>query len=264
MTNEVFATGAFGSTNALNGTNRFVIIPAGTLATNQDYQAKLAFFRVTQLDTNTIPDATGLAGLFSETRFGISTDTNYTGLGIVTTVLNNAEIGIFYATTLAITGGLPPYVVIAEKGLPGALLGLNLSSSGLLSGIPSRPWNASGKTGSSKNSKFTVTVSDQVGATVTRKFALRTFEPVGIDTPSLRAGSISNAYSFRLKGVRGQKPYTWQNTSTNLPSGLSLITTNGLITGTPTVTGLFQNITFRVTDALGGTDQRTYSLTIRE
>jgi hypothetical protein len=267
LSNDVFNSGSLGDANALNGTNHSITLPAGTLETGQVYQAQLTFLKVASLDTDSLPGATGLAAFFSETGFTISTHTNSTGLGIVTSALSNGEIGVSYGATLVITGGLPPYIVSTEKGfLPPALSGLAFSLPGtnaMLSGRPNRPWNPSHKTPDSKKSKFTLLVIDQTGASATKKLKLRIFEPITIDTKTLPDAVISNSYRASLKAVRGEKPYTWTNI-VELPSGLNLDSVTGQIAGIPTTNGVFSNLVFKVSDPLGGSNLKLLSLTIAE
>jgi hypothetical protein len=153
-------------------------------------------------------------------------------------------------------------VFTSEKPLPRAFAGLSLNSTGRLSGIPSRPYNPSRKTSNSKRTKFTLLVADQTEATITRKFRFKIVEPLDITTQALADGVVSNAYRAKLKAIRGDKPYTWTNT-VELPPGLTLDST-GEITGMPTTNGLFTNIVFRVTDPLGGSKQKAFSLSIGE
>jgi hypothetical protein len=56
-------------------------------------------------------------------------------LGITTTAVPSATVGTIYSTTLAATGGTPPYTwTLVSGSLP---VGLSLSSSGVVSGTPS-------------------------------------------------------------------------------------------------------------------------------
>src|SRR6185437_850945 len=57
----------------------------------------------------------------------------------------------------------------------------------------------------------------------------------------------------------GTTPYTWS--ASNLPSGLSINSSTGVISGTPTGSGT-SSVTVNLTDAAGGTDAQALSLTI--
>jgi hypothetical protein len=72
--------------------------------------------------------------------------------------------------------------------------------------------------------------------------------PLNITTLNLPVGAIGDAYKVGLVATGGQQPYTWTIDSGALPPGLSL-TTDGVISGTPTTpVGTFGFI-LRVTDS---------------
>jgi hypothetical protein len=58
-------------------------------------------------------------------------------------------------------------------------------------------------------------------------------------------------------------PYTWSlgPNSAGLPNGLSLTSTNGIISGTPAATGTFDFVV-QVADTAGRTSQRNFSIEI--
>jgi hypothetical protein len=55
---------------------------------------------------------------------------------------------------------------------------------------------------------------------------------------------------------------SWSLVGGSLPAGLTLNSSTGAITGIPTQTGTF-NLTFQVTDPLGGQAQKNLTLTIK-
>jgi hypothetical protein len=59
-------------------------------------------------------------------------------------------------------------------------------------------------------------------------------------------GVLGSAYSYALTAVGGTHPFHWQ--VSGLPPGLSA-DADGNITGTPTTSGIFQNITVTLTDS---------------
>jgi uncharacterized repeat protein (TIGR03803 family) len=81
-----------------------------------------------------------------------------------------------------------------------------------------------------------------------------------ITTASLPNGTNGAAYSQTLAASGGQTPYSWTNSSGTLPPGLAL-TTNGVISGTPTTNGT-NNFTVKVTDALSATATQALVLTV--
>ena len=132
-----------------------------------------------------------------------------------------------YSTTLGATGGLEPYAWnVASGGLPP---GMSLSRQGVLLGAPS----ASGKFG------FTVAVADseQPPDIANGSFTLTINTALQVTTTSLPNGSPSVLYSATLSATGALPPYTWSITQGNLPSGLTLNATSGVISGTPTGPG---------------------------
>ena len=84
----VFKTGAFGCPGALEGTAGSVVLPVGTLTSNQTYRADIDFIKVYTFDTNTYAGDALLAGTQAETRATIATGG---GSGTVSApVLSNA------------------------------------------------------------------------------------------------------------------------------------------------------------------------------
>src|SRR5262245_12284450 len=83
-----------------------------------------------------------------------------------------------------------------------------------------------------------------------------------ITTSSLPQGSVKQSYSASVAGSGGASTYTW-SVSTSFPANLSLDTTTGAITGTPTVQGTTSH-TFTLHDSSNPsqTVQQTLSLTI--
>src|SRR4051794_3631599 len=62
--------------------------------------------------------------------------------------------------------------------------------------------------------------------------------PPTIQTTEIPAGSIHHPYSATFTASSGLAPYTWSETGT-LPAGMNPLTTDGILAGTPTVTGSF-------------------------
>ncbi len=126
-----------------------------------------------------------------------------------------------YAANFEASGGEGTYVWSAE-GLPE---GLTLSQSGVLDGTPT----AAG----SYTVRVTVTDGGGEGNSSTQSFPL-TINPALTITgpPALPPGTVAEPYSpvsFTLEG--GLSPYTWS--ATGLPSGLSMNSATGVVSGTP-------------------------------
>jgi hypothetical protein len=72
-------------------------------------------------------------------------------------------------------------------------------------------------------------------------------------------GALTNAYNYTLVATGGVGSYTWSITAGSLQSGLSLNTSTGAITGTPTASST-NTITFHVTD---GTNSANLTATLK-
>src|SRR5580658_5341875 len=82
-----------------------------------------------------------------------------------------------------------------------------------------------------------------------------------ISTPStLPAGTVGTLYSQMLSATGGSPPYAWFLVSGLLPNGLNLAA-NGLISGTPTITGT-SSFTLQVSDSVSSAVTQAFSVTI--
>ncbi len=176
-------------------------------------------------------------------------------LTITTTTLPGGGSGSNYLAALAATGGTGSYTwTIASGTLP---TGLNLAASGSISGTPSV----------AGTSNFTLRVTDQgtpTAQTTTRAFSITitaAAQPVFVTSVALPGGTVGTAYATTLLASGGTAPYTWALTSGTLPAGLTLNTSTGDITGTPTAAGT-ANITARVTDGSAGSASVNLSIVI--
>jgi hypothetical protein len=170
---------------------------------------------------------------------------------VTTASLPNGEIGVPYSTSLAGTGGTPPYTWTLSVGaLPN---GLGLSAAGTISGTPTLP---------AGTSSFTVQLTDAATATASKGLSILVQPAVAITTASLPNGAVGVGYSQQLAATGGQAPLTWSLAGGVLPTGLTL-NAGGLVSGTPTTaTGSPFGFTVRVTDALGGTSTQGYVVSI--
>lgn len=82
---------------------------------------------------------------------------------------------------------------------------------------------------------------------------------ISIITSTIPTGSLGSAYYYAIPAVGGVGPYTWSKTAGNL-FGLSLNSSTGEITGTPTSGGT-SSVTFQVTDGTN-TTTKTISFTV--
>ncbi len=170
-------------------------------------------------------------------------------LTIAPATLSNATLNAAYTQALTQTGiaGTLTWSVSA-----GALpTGMTLSAAGSLSGTPLMAGTFN----------FTAQVTDGI-CTTTRAYALVVDCPVTTISPAtLSNGTLGSAYTQTLTtNLIGT--ITWSVSVGSLPTGVSLNTTTGVLSGTPTVAGLF-NFTIDASSSAGcSATPRAYSFTV--
>ena len=147
-------------------------------------------------------------------------------VAISTTSLPSGTVGATYtSTTLAATGGTPPYTWSIVAGAGGLPAGLSFSNTGILSGKPTLAGTYS----------LTVVVADSAStpSTATRQFTIEVYPALEITTTSpLPSGNYGLEYSTQMEATGGEGSYTWKVTAGGLPFKLSL-SSSGLISGLP-------------------------------
>ncbi|MDC7787478.1 putative Ig domain-containing protein [Rhodoplanes sp. TEM] len=151
------------------------------------------------------------------------------------------------------SGGTAPLTYGIAPSLPA---GLSFDTgSGAISGTPTATLAAT---------TFTVTVTDANSAAASNTFSLTVNSAVtatqSVPTVTLTQNHAATAFT-PVTGGGGTAPLTY-GIAPSLPSGLSLNTANGQITGTPTATLTATTFTVTVTDANSATASNTFSLTV--
>ena len=171
-----------------------------------------------------------------------------TPLTITNNSLPNGSINQLYAFSLSPNGGTTPYTWGLKSGSPTLPSGLTLTTNGVISGTPTVTSNAT----------HTFTLTDATSLTIEKPLQLSINAiPLSITTPSpLPQGTANQNYSAQLAASGGTGAYTWglAGGSPVLPTGLTLNTSSGLISGIPTGTSN-KNYTFTVTDQTPPTPQ---------
>ncbi len=172
-------------------------------------------------------------------------------LTITTAQLPRGSVGTTYSQQLGATGGQTPYSWFLHAGsLPE---GLQLSPSGVISGIPERAGSGT----------FTLRLADASGAAVTASLSLAINPPalvLNVETASLPDGVVGQDYVQNLQAAGGTQPYRWELTAGRLPDGLTM-NDAGRIEGRPTTQGDF-TFDLRITDQSGQTANKQLSIEI--
>ncbi|WP_344241718.1 M4 family metallopeptidase [Kribbella hippodromi] len=83
---------------------------------------------------------------------------------------------------------------------------------------------------------------------------------VTVANPGNKTGSVGTALSpFTLTASGGTSPYTWS--ATGLPAGVTIGSSTGTVSGTPTASGTF-NVTATATASAGGSGNTSFTITV--
>jgi hypothetical protein len=165
----------------------------------------------------------------------------------------NATVGSAYSATLTATGGTPAYTFSIYSGSLPAGLSLN-ASTGVISGTPTTAGTYA----------ITFKVKDSKGNTDTVSCTIIvSVAAVDLQCGTCGAGKATTgkAYSATLQVIGGTPSFTFSITSGTLPTGLSLNSSTGVISGTPTKAGTY-TITFKVVDSKGKSDTSTCTIVV--
>ncbi len=205
--------------------------------------------------TPTTSNAGGVSITFSATdSFSCSGTKNYTlqicpVITLSPATLPTPTVGTAYSQTITAAGGAASYTYTLASGTLPAWA--TLSSSGVLSGTPT----------STTSATFTVRATDANGCTGTLSYTVTpACQTITVAPATLPNGTVNSAYSQTITSSGSVGTVTFAISSGSLPAGLSLNTSTGVISGTPTSTTA-ATFTVRATDANGCTGSTSYTVT---
>jgi hypothetical protein len=166
---------------------------------------------------------------------------------VITSALTaTGQVGVAFSYQITATNNPTSY---NATGLP---TGLTVNTStGLISGTPA--------TGTDAGSPYSITISaTNSGGTGSATLTLTIKPATPVITSALTAtGQVGVAFSYQITATNNPTSYN----ATGLPTGLSVNTSTGVISGTPTTAGTY-TVTISATNA-GGTGSATLTLTIK-
>jgi hypothetical protein len=153
------------------------------------------------------------------------------------TRIARTEVGLVFLAGFEATGGLGPYVWTQSGTLPS---GIEFDvSDGSLTGEPEE----------GGTSRFTVSVADAEGRTISYAGTIVVAERLTVVTRRLKKGKVGQRYRSKLVSTGGVTPVSWRIKRGPLPKGIRFDRTTGSFVGTPAKAGIWI-ITVELVDAL--------------
>ncbi|WP_329570218.1 putative Ig domain-containing protein [Kitasatospora sp. NBC_01266] len=196
-------------------------------------------------------------GVVSGLESTITADFNQTssaGVTVANPGTQTSTVGSAASLQVSATDTASGTLSYAATGLP-AGLSIN-SSTGLISGTPT----ASG------TSSVTVTATDSTGPSGSASFSWTVNPVTGSNTvtvtnPGTQTATVGTAASLQIAASDSASGQTLSYAATGLPAGLSISSTTGQITGTPTTAGTAA-VTVTAKDTTGASGSTSFSWTV--
>jgi hypothetical protein len=238
-----------------NGVTQQWTLPINYPATGVNGYLKIKVWGFNRAYTATAPTSadnwSGDANVVLQTAFGTSgTYLLHVGPPPALTVSYSAstiaQLTVTYSGSVTVSGGTGPYTYALASGSLPTGLSLN-TATGAITGTPTVVGSKS----------FTIAVTDSLGAlgavSATIAVSSAAGAPFGLNLVfSGGGGTVGTAYSAFVEALSGTGPYTYALHSGTLPTGVSLNTSTGALTGTPSASGTF-SFSIQVTDSLSAT-----------
>ncbi len=158
-------------------------------------------------------------------------------------------VGTAYTHTYAATGSPVPTYSLTAGALPG---GLSVSTVGVISGTPNTAGTFTG----------TITSTNRAGS-FPQAFSITINQaPAFTSGVPTTTGLLGTAYSF-TSAASGFPLPTFSVAANTLPTGLTLNSTTGVISGTPSATGAFSG-TLTASNGIGSNATQAFTITINQ
>ena len=176
-------------------------------------------------------------------NYGVNLAIRAAALPVITSSLNKTgTTGEDFSYTITATNA--PTIYGAE-GLPSGLS--FTTSTGVISGIPT----------TAGNSSISITATNNDGATGSATLLMSITPPVPlINSPASANGTFGSSFNYQITASRAPTSFG----AVGLPAGISVDSSTGIISGTPTQSGLFAS-TISATNS-HGTGSRSLEITI--
>lgn len=173
----------------------------------------------------------------------------------------NGTVGQAYSLVMNATSGTTGSTDYVWSNISVAPSSFFTSATPVLSGTkkPTATWSGTPTAAGTYNFSVTLTrgANSNCGPTaISGSIIIACPTAVQIQTTSLNNGTTGSAYSYTMTGLYGIAPYAWS--ASGFPSGISIDSATGTISGTPTQCGTYSP-TITLTDASGSCQTTTSS-----
>jgi hypothetical protein len=235
---------------ATGGTGPYTFAQAGKLPAGMSFVVDTLSGTPTQTGTFPITiSATDASGCAGSQDYVVTITCNGVTITVAPPSLSSGPVGSPYGpVTFTASGGTSPYTLAETGALPAGMT----FAAGVLSGTPTQPGTF----------PVTVTATDANGCSGQTIYSLVTTCPtITVTNPATATGTAGTAFSqtFTQSGGSGTVAFS---TSSTLPTGITLNSSTGVLSGTTNQAGTFP-IVVTATDANGCTGNgATYNLVI--
>ena len=256
--NEITAAG--GKVTGYSSSTGFYI-HAKTVIADYGYSTAKAFVGSENFSSGSLNDNRELGMITADSGVVTGVETTFDG---DFSGSDNNKVSIFSPGTQTTPVGGSVYLQMqGEDTCTGSL---SYKASGLPAGlsINSTTGVISGTTKTAGTSSVTVTGTDSTGPSGSATFTWNigtTSNTVTVTNPGSQAGTVGTAASLQIAATDSASGQTLTYSATDLPAGLSISSTTGLISGTPT-TAATSSVTVTATDTTGASGSATFSWTI--